>query len=68
VQTFGPSIKAVLLQQAKDANGKVITEQVIAVGPVASQLAIKQLGSNGGGFFNVNSAHPLENPTPLSNF
>ncbi|QJR12224.1 Potassium-transporting ATPase potassium-binding subunit [Usitatibacter rugosus] len=43
-------------------------EQVIAVGPVASQVAIKQLGTNGGGFFNVNSAHPLENPTPLSNF
>ena len=43
-------------------------EQRIAVGPVASQVAIKQLGTNGGGFFNVNSAHPLENPTPLSNF
>lgn len=43
-------------------------EQVIAVGPAASQVAIKQLGTNGGGFFNVNSAHPLENPTPLSNF
>jgi K+-transporting ATPase ATPase A chain len=42
-------------------------EQVIAVGPAASQVAIKQLGTNGGGFFNVNSAHPLENPTPLSN-
>ena len=45
-----------------------LTEQVIAVGPAASQIAIKQLGTNGGGFFNVNSAHPLENPTPLSNF
>jgi K+-transporting ATPase ATPase A chain len=45
-----------------------LTEQVIAVGPVASQIAIKQLGTNGGGFFNVNSAHPFENPTPLSNF
>ncbi len=44
------------------------TEQVIAVGPVASQVAIKQLGTNGGGFFNTNSAHPFENPTPLSNF
>jgi len=43
-------------------------EQTIAVGPVASQIAIKQLGTNGGGFFNTNSAHPLENPTPLSNF
>jgi K+-transporting ATPase ATPase A chain len=43
-------------------------EQVIAVGPAASQIAIKQLGTNGGGFFNVNSAHPFENPTPLANF
>src|SRR5262249_34895070 len=45
-----------------------LTEQVIAVGPAASQIAIKQLGTNGGGFFNVNSAHPYENPTPLPNF
>src|SRR6185503_4404092 len=45
-----------------------VTEQPIAVGPVASQIAIKQLGTNGGGYYNVNSAHPLENPTPLSNF
>ena len=45
-----------------------LTEQVIAVGPAASQIAIKQLGTNGGGFFNVNSAHPFENPTPWSNF
>jgi K+-transporting ATPase ATPase A chain len=45
-----------------------LTEQVIAVGPAASQIAIKQLGTNGGGFFNANSAHPFENPTPLSNF
>jgi K+-transporting ATPase ATPase A chain len=57
-----------------DAQNKPVTqkvevkEQVIAVGPAASQVAIKQLGTNGGGFFNVNSAHPLENPTPLSNF
>ncbi|MBP6211385.1 MAG: potassium-transporting ATPase subunit A, partial [Anaerolineales bacterium] len=42
--------------------------QLIAVGPAASQVAIKQLGTNGGGFFNANSAHPLENPTPFSNF
>jgi K+-transporting ATPase ATPase A chain len=61
-------------QPLKDANGNVVTErastteQTIAVGPAASQVAIKQLGTNGGGFFNVNSAHPLENPTPLSNF
>jgi K+-transporting ATPase ATPase A chain len=44
------------------------TEQTIPMGPVASQVAIKQLGSNGGGFFNANSAHPFENPTPLTNF
>jgi K+-transporting ATPase ATPase A chain len=43
-------------------------KQIIPVGPVASQIAIKQLGTNGGGFFNANSAHPFENPTPLSNF
>ncbi|HTQ36341.1 MAG TPA: potassium-transporting ATPase subunit KdpA, partial [Steroidobacteraceae bacterium] len=43
-------------------------DQVIPLGPAASQIAIKQLGTNGGGFFNVNSAHPLENPTPFSNF
>lgn len=58
----------------QDAAGKPVMEtvevkeQTIAVGPAASQVAIKQLGTNGGGFFNVNSAHPLENPTPLSNF
>src|SRR5438046_10453391 len=45
-----------------------LTEQVIAVGPAASQIAIKQLGTNGGGFFNANSAPPFQNPTPLSNF
>jgi K+-transporting ATPase ATPase A chain len=61
-------------QPLKDEKGAPITEkatqkeQVIAVGPAASQIAIKQLGTNGGGFFNANSAHPLENPTPLSNF
>jgi K+-transporting ATPase ATPase A chain len=61
-------------QPVKDAKGNVVTEpataktQTIAVGPAASQVIIKQLGTNGGGFFNVNSAHPLENPTPVSNF
>jgi K+-transporting ATPase ATPase A chain len=45
-----------------------VTEQTVPLGPAASQIAIKQLGTNGGGFFNVNSAHPFENPTPLSNF
>jgi potassium-transporting ATPase potassium-binding subunit len=58
----------------KDASGNPLmvtiqqNSQVLAVGPAASQIAIKQLGTNGGGFFNVNSAHPFENPTPLSNF
>jgi K+-transporting ATPase ATPase A chain len=50
------------------AKKSTLTEQTIAVGPAASQIAIKQLGTNGGGFFNVNSAHPFENATPLSNF
>ena len=54
-----------------DAHGKpvmdTVTEQTIAQGPVASQEIIKELGTNGGGFFNANSAHPFENPTPLSN-
>jgi K+-transporting ATPase ATPase A chain len=58
----------------KDASGNPVmvtvqqTTQTLAVGPAASQIAIKQLGTNGGGFFNVNSAHPFENSTPLSNF
>jgi K+-transporting ATPase ATPase A chain len=68
VQTMKPSATVRLLQPTQDAEGKPVTEQTIAVGPAASQIAIKQLGTNGGGFFNVNSAHPFENPTPLSNF
>jgi len=61
-------------QPLKDAKGEPLTEtltaktQTIAMGPVASQEAIKMLGTNGGGFFNANSAHPYENPTPLTNF
>ncbi len=68
VQTFGAYQTASLVQPAQDAGGQTVSEQVIAVGPAASQIAIKQLGTNGGGFFNVNSAHPLENPTPFANF
>ncbi|HSO39022.1 MAG TPA: potassium-transporting ATPase subunit KdpA [Labilithrix sp.] len=68
VQTFGPYATATLLEGTKDADGKAITDQVLALGPAASQVIIKQLGTNGGGFFNVNSAHPFENPTALSNF
>jgi K+-transporting ATPase ATPase A chain len=63
VQTFSQYKTVSLLQTTANT-----TEQVIAVGPAASQVAIKQLGTNGGGFFNVNSSHPFENPTPLSNF
>ncbi|GLI24056.1 K+-transporting ATPase ATPase A chain [Xanthobacter flavus] len=57
-QTLGPYVDATTLEGAK---------QTIAVGPVASQVAIKMLGTNGGGFFNANAAHPFENPTALSN-
>ena len=58
-QTLGPYVDAMTLEGAK---------QTIAVGPVASQIAIKMLGTNGGGFFNANAAHPFENPTALSNY
>lgn len=58
-QTLGDYVEATTLEGAK---------QTIAVGPVASQVAIKMLGTNGGGFFNANAAHPFENPTALSNF
>jgi potassium-transporting ATPase potassium-binding subunit len=58
-QTLGPYVEATTLEGAK---------QTIAVGPVASQVAIKMLGTNGGGFFNANASHPFENPTALSNF
>ena len=68
VQTFSQDKTAALLQPVTTASGKTVTQQVLAVGPAASQVAIKQLGTNGGGFFNANSAHPFENPTPLSNF
>lgn len=59
IQNFDAYIKAATLEG---------TEQLIAQGPMASQVAIKMLGTNGGGFFNANAAHPFENPTPLSNF
>jgi K+-transporting ATPase ATPase A chain len=83
VQNFRPydTVKLVEPQQVQRvADGKpvlgtdgkpvmdTVTDQVIAQGPVASQEAIKMLGTNGGGFFNANSAHPFENPTPLSNY
>jgi K+-transporting ATPase ATPase A chain len=84
VQNFRPYDTAKLVEpqlvQKTGADGKpvlgpdnkpvmdTVTDQTIAQGPVASQEAIKMLGTNGGGFFNANSAHPFENPTPLSNF
>ncbi len=63
VQTFRPTAT---IQTLDTSTGT--TSQVLPLGPVASQVAIKQLGTNGGGYFNTNSAHPFENPTPLSNF
>jgi len=68
VQSFSPSVKASLVETYQGGTGKEVAAQTIPLGPAASQIAIKQLGTNGGGFFNANSAHPLENPTPLSNF
>src|SRR5450755_1056074 len=76
VQNFRPYDSAKLMEAQQisttGADGKTttqtVTQQTIAQGPVASQEAIKMLGTNGGGFFNTNSAHPFENPTPLSNF
>ncbi len=68
VQTFASYQTVKLIEPIQNADGSAVSEQIIAVGPAASQVAIKQLGTNGGGFFNVNSAHPLENPTPVSNF
>ncbi len=76
VQNLRPYDKVAVIDPqtvtAPDAAGKpqttVVREQVIAQGPVASQEIIKEFGTNGGGFFNANSAHPFENPTPLTNF
>ncbi|HTG13733.1 MAG TPA: potassium-transporting ATPase subunit KdpA [Blastocatellia bacterium] len=75
VQNFKPYTQATLIepQQVTKPNAgaettETVTDQTIAQGPVASQEIIKELGTNGGGFFNANSAHPFENPTPLSNF
>jgi K+-transporting ATPase ATPase A chain len=76
VQNFSPYTKVALVEplQVEKQNDDgttttdTITEQIIAQGPVASQEMIKELGTNGGGFFNANSAHPYENPSPLTNF
>src|SRR6202521_645802 len=76
IQNLKPYTTATLTEpqtvQVTGADGKAttqtVTQQVIPQGPVASQEVIKELGTNGGGFFNANSAHPFENPTPFSNF
>ncbi|MCL2776528.1 MAG: potassium-transporting ATPase subunit KdpA [Polyangiaceae bacterium] len=68
VQTWDPYVTIPLVESTKDASGNTVAHQILALGPAASQIAIKHLGTNGGGFFNANSAHPFENPTPLSNF
>ena len=76
IQNFSPYTQAALvepqqIEKTDDRGNKTtetVTAQTIAQGPVASQEIIKELGTNGGGFFNANSAHPFENPTPFSNF
>jgi potassium-transporting ATPase potassium-binding subunit len=67
IQNFKAYDTVTLLQPTTVTDGKPVTEVTLPMGPAASQVAIKQLGTNGGGFFNVNSAHPFENPTPLAN-
>jgi potassium-transporting ATPase potassium-binding subunit len=66
VQTLKPFQDVSVLQVTKDAKGNPISTQTLATGPLASQSAIEHLGTNGGGFFNVNSAHPFDSPTPLT--
>jgi K+-transporting ATPase ATPase A chain len=66
-QTFHATATAHTMELHKAADGSTL-DQTFALGPVASQVAIKQIGTNGGGYYNVNSAHPFENPTNLSNF
>jgi K+-transporting ATPase ATPase A chain len=68
VQTFDGPRTIRPLESVTTADHTEVHTQVLARGPVASQVAIKQLGTNGGGFFNVNSSHPFENPTPITNF
>ncbi|VVB55502.1 Potassium-transporting ATPase potassium-binding subunit [uncultured archaeon] len=68
IQNFDPYTNSSLLQSFQTPDGRSIGNQMLPMGPVASQEAIKEFGTNGGGFFNANSAHPFENPTPLTNF
>lgn len=67
IQNFSSYQTVSLVEPITLDDGTVVTEQVVPQGPAASQIAIKQLGTNGGGYMGTNSAHPLENPTPLSN-
>jgi K+-transporting ATPase ATPase A chain len=68
IQNFDPYMNCSLIQPFTAVDGQIIGNQMLPMGPVASQEAIKELGTNGGGFFNANSAHPFENPTPFTNF
>lgn len=68
IQNFDDYQEVALVEPIETDQGEIIDTQTLPMGPAASQIAIKQLGTNGGGFFNVNSAHPFENPTQLSNF
>jgi K+-transporting ATPase ATPase A chain len=68
IQNFDPYANISLIQSFQTPDGQTINDQMLPMGPVASQEAIKEFGTNGGGFFNANSAHPFENPTPLTNF
>jgi len=68
IQNFDPYANSSLVQSFQTSDGQSINNQMLPMGPVASQEAIKEFGTNGGGFFNANSAHPFENPSPLTNF
>lgn len=68
IQNFSAYMTVTLIEPSIDADGNAVDSQELTMGPAASQIAIKQLGTNGGGFFNANSAHPFENPTAISNF
>jgi len=67
VQSFDTGVDAALVEETGTAAGAAPSTRRIVIGPVASQVAIKQLGTNGGGYFNANGSHPFENPTPLTN-
>ncbi|MCZ7395137.1 MAG: potassium-transporting ATPase subunit KdpA [Candidatus Methanoperedens sp.] len=68
IQNFDPYANSTLVQSFQTPDGQNISNQMLPMGPIASQEAIKELGTNGGGPFNANSAHPFENPNPLTNF